>query len=334
VAALAFGGVTADAATSPHASSSRHVASDLTASSTPSPTFGWVPGVELGQRVNALRDGQAGRTSVACASPGDCTAVGQTESKPFAYAQAPTGQALVDTETAGVWDAGARVAVSLNRGDDAELTSVACTSAGDCVAVGQFENGSKDIRALVVTQRNGRWNGGVEVATKLSTGNFARLDAVSCSSAGNCAAVGYVTPFMSTNRINPGGVALVITETAGTWDAGIELPLGLSALDSVSCPANGQCTAVGAENTTLGGTRAIATTSSDDVWGSPVVIGASLTPGEDDSGLTSVSCGAAGDRTAVGSAQLHSGTYLETSQALAASESRAFGARRSRSRGG
>ncbi len=316
VAALAFGGVTADAATSPHASSSRHVASDLTASSTPSPTFGWVPGVALGQRVNALRDGQAGLTSVACASPGDCTAVGQTESKPFSYAQAPTGQALVATETAGVWDAGARVAVSLNRGDDAKLTSVACTSPGNCVAVGQFENGAKDTRALVVTQAHGRWNGGVEVARTLSTGSSAGLGSVSCSSAGNCAAVGVVSPA----GYSDGGVALVVTETAGIWNAGIELPLGLSALDSVSCPANGQCTAVGWESTTLGGIRPIATISSDDVWGGPVVIGASLTPSKDESLLASVSCGAAGDCTAVGWADQYSSTSALHSQALVASE--------------
>jgi hypothetical protein len=226
----------------------------------------------------------------------------------------------VATETAGVWDAGARVAVSLNKGDDATLTSVACTSAGNCVAVGQFESGSKDIRALVVTQRNGRWNGGIEVATKLSTGNFARLDAVSCSSAGNCAAVGYVTPLASTNRINPGGIAVMVNESAGTWGAGVELPIGLSDLDSVSCPANGRCTAVGAEATTAGGTRPIATTSSAGVWGGPVVIGASLTPAKDGSGLASVSCGAAGDCTAVGSADQYSSTLALHSQALAASE--------------
>src|SRR6202012_1255057 len=71
------------------------------------------------------------------------------------------------------------------------------------------------------------------------------LSSVSCASAGNCTAVGsYFDP--------NGSQGLLITETAGVWQMGVEASPPANAdtnpdaqLSSVSCASAGQCGAVG-----------------------------------------------------------------------------------------
>ena len=72
------------------------------------------------------------------------------------------------------------------------LDSLACRSAGNCLAVGTF-NPTKGIRPLIVTERNGRWIKGTEAPPPKGVGKKynGSLSSVSCPSAKTCVAVGY-----------------------------------------------------------------------------------------------------------------------------------------------
>src|SRR5208282_6691446 len=49
-----------------------------------------------------------------------------------------------------------RRGVTLNRGGDAEVTSLSCGSAGNCAAGGSYSSNG-DQQAFVVSERNGSW---------------------------------------------------------------------------------------------------------------------------------------------------------------------------------
>jgi hypothetical protein len=86
-------------------------------------------------------------TSVSCASPGNCSAVG-------AYAlNTGNQQAFVVNEVGGVWQRAEEVpgTAALNKGDFAEINSVSCASAGNCSAGGDYLDASlRDEQAFVV----------------------------------------------------------------------------------------------------------------------------------------------------------------------------------------
>ena len=92
------------------------------------------------------------------------------------------------------------------------LTALSCKSAGNCTVTGQFSDTLRGTRAFVASEVNGTWGNAIEVPgiTALSGGGTATASAVSCASAGNCAAGGQY--FDST----PAEHAFVVTEANGT----------------------------------------------------------------------------------------------------------------------
>jgi hypothetical protein len=72
------------------------------------------------------------------------------------------------------------------------LELVACVSAGNCSAVGDYYYGESNFHGLLLTETSGRWSTGVQPAlpANASTTPDARLNAVSCVPAGNCTAGG------------------------------------------------------------------------------------------------------------------------------------------------
>jgi hypothetical protein len=190
------------------------------------------------------------------------------------------------------------VATQLNVGDDAGLNAVACTSPGNCVAVGSAETSGKDSGALVVEEIGGRWNAGKIVAPTLRRGGVAFLESVSCASFGNCTAVGATT---SSNDVpHP----LVVTELGGEWGSGKELPVSLgigdSTLSTVMCPAPSDCAAAGSYVDVHSGTQAFVDSMSNGVWSAAKPVGQAFTTSSHEANLTSVSCNAVGDCVAVG----------------------------------
>src|SRR6266851_5662283 len=118
-----------------------------------------VPG--LG-RLNA--GGEAQVSVVSCASAGNCAAGG------FYRDRSRHSQAWVASQVNGRWGTAIEVpgTAALNAGGNAEVTAVACASAGNCTAGGFYAAGSGPsghwhFQAFVASQRNGRWGTAIEV---------------------------------------------------------------------------------------------------------------------------------------------------------------------------
>jgi len=127
-------------------------------------------------------------------------------------------------------------------------------------------------------------------APSMSTdGSGLQLNAVSCSSAGNCVAVGADT-----------GEGAIDVESDGTWTS---VPLTArtgatsSNLVAVSCPAAGACVAVGTS-----GSQGVIVVQDGDTWNGVLATGSTGLFGSYQGSLVSVSCPAVGSCAAVGQA--------------------------------
>ena len=139
---------------------------------------------------------------------------------------------------------------ALNKGE-AEVISVSCGSAGNCVAGGSYR-GRHHRQGFVAVERRGVWRRAIEVPG-LGALNQGRkvygtvgVVSVSCASAGNCAIAGDYEDRAGKEQ------GFVAVEKNGRWGKAIEIP-GLGALnkggyaevDSVSCGSAGNCAVVG-----------------------------------------------------------------------------------------
>jgi hypothetical protein len=81
---------------------------------------------------------------------------------------------------------------ALNTGEDSDIASVSCASAGNCSAAGDYADRS-DHQVFVVSQTGGTWHTAIEVpgTAALNRGGDADIASVSCASAGNCSAGGF-----------------------------------------------------------------------------------------------------------------------------------------------
>jgi hypothetical protein len=155
--------------------------------------------------------------------------------------------------TANPWGKAQEVpgTAALNKGGNAEITSVSCASAGNCSAGGSYagEDLAGASQAFVVSEVHGRWRKAEEVpgTAALNKGDVAEITSVSCASAGNCSAGGsYADAGCGCSE------AFVVSEVHGTWRKAEEVP-GTAALNtgesaeilSVSCASAGNCTAGG-----------------------------------------------------------------------------------------
>ena len=130
-------------------------------------------------------------TSVSCASAGNCSLGGYyTDASGHA-------QAYVDSQVSGAWGKAKELpgTAALNKGTFAEVSSVSCTSAGDCSVGGYYTDSSSHDQAFVDSQTNGTWAEAKEVpgTATLNKGGVASAASVSCASPGNCSAGGYYT---------------------------------------------------------------------------------------------------------------------------------------------
>lgn len=229
----------------------------------------FAPGVEATPR-------DARFLAVSCPTAGDCMAVGK-----FRGADGGT-RAFVQRRSHGSWSTAEPL--PLPAGDyDAQLTSVACTSAGTCTAVGR--TGDRALRAS--------WSDGVLVeATAATVGAAERTvyTAVSCPAPDACTAAGWYQ--------DPYAHAFTQSASDGVWQeataatfAGGEA--GESRFESISCPSAGDCVAVGHYQG-----RPIAQRSSWRVWSTVTefVLPRTFTGGI----LGSVSCSAPGTCLATG----------------------------------
>jgi hypothetical protein len=185
--------------------------------------------------------GHAEVTSVSCARPGECSAVGHYRDSSFAQ------QGFVVSETHGVWGQAEAVPglAALNTGQVADVTSVSCARPGDCSAGGNYMVGFSQQQGFVVNEKDGVWGQAQEIPglAALNQRGFAGVQSVSCARTGDCGAGGFY---------GTGAQGFVVAETNGVWGRAQRVP-GLAALNrgglaevmSVSCARPGGCNAGG-----------------------------------------------------------------------------------------
>ena len=131
--------------------------------------------------------------SVSCTAVQDCVAVGVAGTTSPAISLAP----LAEHWTGGTW----AVLSPANPapGDITELNGVSCTSATNCVAVGDYMDQADTSDTTLAEQWNGTsWT----VLTTPSPAAFSALVSVSCPSATHCVAVGVSSP-SATGALSP-----------------------------------------------------------------------------------------------------------------------------------
>jgi hypothetical protein len=161
----------------------------------------WGTAKEVPGTATLNTGGNAGVSSVSCATPGNCSAGGS-------YFNSSTGhQVFVVSEVNGIWGTAEEVPgiATLNVVRNAGVNSLSCATAGNCSA-GGFYGAGGGLEAFVVTQAGGTWGTAEEVpgTASLNTGGDAAVNSLSCAAAGKCSAGG---------SYNGGGYqAFVVTE--------------------------------------------------------------------------------------------------------------------------
>jgi IPT/TIG domain len=220
-----------------------YIASGLTEPFVVSETNGtWDDAEELPGIDDLNTAGFAHIFSVSCGSTGNCLAGGS-------YQTGEKLQAFVVSDTNGMWENAEEVPgmATLNTGGSAVITSVSCTSAGDCAAAGSYVASSAG-EAFVVNETNGTLGNAQEVPgiAVLNAGGVAGVGSVSCASAGNCSAVGQYEDSSFAYQV------FVVNETNGSWGDAGEIPGtgtlnadGQAGVNWVSCASAGNCAAGG-----------------------------------------------------------------------------------------
>ncbi len=255
--------------------------------------------------LGALNKGDAGVSSVSCASAGNCAAGGLYADRRGHL------QMFAASQRHGRWGKAIEVPGlgALNTGDaswDASVTEVSCASAGNCAAGGFYTDQAGNTQGFVASERHGRWGKVIEVPGlgALNSGGGAGVFSVSCGAAGSCAAVG--------DYIDGGGSGqgFVADERHGRWRKAIEVP-GLAALgyenadvESVSCASAGNCAAVGYGDPYGDG---FAVSEKNGRWGKAIDVAG----GGRFAGLNSVSCASPGNCAAGGFYSNDSGDIVQ-----------------------
>jgi hypothetical protein len=247
--------------------------------------------------------GTSSATTVSCASPGNCAVGGFYETNVDT-----TDQAFVADEKNGTWGQAIEVpgTGALNGAGRAEVLSISCPSAGNCTAGGFYEDATISFHAFVADETGGQW-GQVHTIDVTVTGitpiNEERVTAVSCASAGNCAATGNAGNATGHQQV------WVADEVGGTWGAPQEIP-GFDSLNtgliadaqSISCPSLGYCATGGQLSTQNGPVAYVADERAggwdlaQQVFGGTVAFNTAV-----DADIESVSCGSLGNCAASGS---------------------------------
>ena len=211
--------------------------------------------------------------------------------------------------SAGTWGKAEQVpgTAALNVSGQAAVTSVSCASAGNCSAVGDYQDGQQAGQSFVVSEVSGSWGTARELpgSQALSGGAGTGTNSVSCASAGNCSAGGYYVNYSGGSFLDE---ALVVTEKNGSWGTAQEVP-GTAALNqgggagtnSVSCASAGNCSAGGYYTDASGHAQAFVVNQVNGSWGTAQEVPgtAALNKGGD-ARAEAVSCGAAGNCSAGG----------------------------------
>jgi hypothetical protein len=208
--------------------------------------------------------------AVSCASAGNCSAVGNYcavgNCNNFNNSgSGKTGEeGLLLTEKAGHWTTGVEANLPANAnktGPMQYLNSISCASAGNCSTAGSYFDSSGKDQLVLLTQSSGGWGRGVEPALPANAAAKQEelgVNAVSCSSPGNCTVSGNYSRGLDNTQ------GLLLTETDGVWATGAEADLPANAAGkyqvawvTVSCASVKSCSGVGSYMDNSGATQGL-----------------------------------------------------------------------------
>jgi hypothetical protein len=188
----------------------------------------------------------ASLSSVTCTARGTCTAGGSYQ------AARRQIEPMVATRSHGRWSPGVPLTLPAGAATQpyAQVNGIACRSAGNCVAVGDYEySRAKGLQAFIATESGGRWHRAFtpRLPANAASPESAQLEAVACTRDGSCAAIG--------GYLDSSGNAqtmVLAKPPAGAWRQATEIasPPNAAAnpaafMTGIACSGPGTCVAVG-----------------------------------------------------------------------------------------
>jgi hypothetical protein len=195
------------------------------------------------------------------------------------------------------------------------LFATACTGAGNCVAGGDYQDGSKPVEPVVARQSHGRWLRGTRLSLPSNAARqpYSEVNGIACMSAGNCVAVGDYE-YGRVNSLQ----AFIATESHGVWRRAFapRLPGNSSApasaqLGAVACTHSGFCEAVGSYQDSSGNDQMMALAKPADGGWRPAteVASPASAAANPDAFVTGIACTAPGSCVAVGNYSVSSSRF-------------------------
>jgi hypothetical protein len=166
-------------------------------------------------------------TSISCLSASFCEVVGE----------GPSGQ------NAAVWNGTSWTGQATPGPSSASFNAVSCTTASSCVATGQIADQNGQLSALAESWDGSAWT--IQPAPDPAVAKGSVLNAVSCTSATSCTAVGQ---YNSGDVTNYGALQTLVEVWDGmTWSlrSAPDPSPAHDVLTGVSCGTSQECTAVG-----------------------------------------------------------------------------------------
>jgi hypothetical protein len=254
--------------------------------------------------------------ALSCGSIGNCSAAGNYENR------AGSDLAFYANEVHGVWAAAHELTLPANAlidGQDAAVRSVDCLSAGNCSAVGDYDDDNAvapQDEGFVVLEVKGVWHQATEIDFPSGTNfnPYVSMGQIACASNGRCVAVG---SYIDANDVTQG---LLVDENGDRWARGqtLALPANASAfagatVSEVTCVADSSCAVFGSYYSHTGAIEGLSATQSDNVWSRAVEltmpVGANVNPHVFLYGFGGIACASSGNCSVGGQYEASDGDY-------------------------
>jgi hypothetical protein len=271
----------------------------------------WHSASEITVTASTNSDPTVTINQIACASVGNCVAVGS-----FVDVNDVTQGLLVD-QVNGAWAHGLTLILPANANAyaGASLSEVACVKKSACTVLGTFNTNTGAVQGLSATESNGQWPRARELTMPPDAAINPHVflygfQGLACTSPGNCSLGGQYQN--GVKQIE----GFFENENHGTWKNAVTLTLPSGAREagknggvvSISCPRVGNCRAGAAYLDGTGVYQALVVTETNGTWqrGTKVVLPGAATSVGVDGGVYAVVCVSTNACTAIGS-------YLSTS---------------------
>lgn len=185
--------------------------------------------------------------SLSCVSVKECVAAGD-------YMNASgASEGLIVAETNGTWrPVSLRAPVGASGDPDVNVFGVSCAAAGNCAAVGSYQDRARNQVPFTANEVNGKWQRARELAlpkNALGSGQDGEVRDVVCAAPNNCSAVG---EYFDDYAAFPRSQGFVATEVRGRWSAASEIKIAATTnlnpfvtFSQLACASVANCVGVG-----------------------------------------------------------------------------------------